>query len=337
MTTPWIGASLEGVRARKWFPQTESDVVVAGQRARRTANFALEFAGGFTSGGLSAEKQRVTGDFSLSAQTPTVLLGVLPRRTASFVVLPWAYAELSGTRSRVTASFQVESSEAALLDGVRQRRSANFRILPWSIGQLQGERARRTASFTIVPGALKAFVDFNAYRMRRTASISLKPYASVTSLEAVRRRRLSQIEMDVSNDSPEDLAGAGSIIRWTFRGDDGQFARVPINPREMTTPTEPRNMSWAWGAAPGAAMRGVDLGSDQPAQWSFTGVLLTKAHYDLLSAWTRGLATVQITDHLNRTFETIIQRFDPIERLPTASREWRADYTMTCLLLRRVA
>lgn len=129
-----------------------------------------------------------------------------------------------------------------------------------------------------------------------------------------------------------------SVIRWILTDvDTGDSVRVPINPYEMSSPTESRSMSWAWGAAPGAVMRGVDLGSDRATEWTFTGVLLTKSHYDLLLSWTKRLATVQITDHLDRTFETIIQKFDPIERLPTAHREWRADYTITCLLLRRVA
>jgi hypothetical protein len=128
-----------------------------------------------------------------------------------------------------------------------------------------------------------------------------------------------------------------SVERWILTDvGTGESVRVPINPREMSSPTTARSMQYAWGAAPGAVMRAIDNGVDQPTEWTWTGVLLTKAHYDLLLAWTKRLATVQITDHLGRTFETIIQKFDPVERLPTAHREWRADYTMTCLLLRRV-
>lgn len=129
-----------------------------------------------------------------------------------------------------------------------------------------------------------------------------------------------------------------SVERWILTDvGTGESVRVPINPREMSSPTQARNMQYAWGAAPGAVMRSIDVGGDQTTEWTWTGVLLTKSHYDLLLAWTKRLATVQITDHLGRTFETIIQKFDPVERLPTAQREWRADYTMTCLLLRRVS
>ena len=73
-----------------------------------------------------------------------------------------------------------------------------------------------------------------------------------------------------------------------------------------------------------------------PVEWTFGGVLLTKDHYDSLLEWTKKLTVVRITDHLLRTFEVIITRFDPVERLPTATRAWRADYTMTCLLLKEV-
>lgn len=335
MSTPWIGGSYEP-RARKWYPQTESDLVLAGQRARRTATFAMGFAGGYDEVGLQGARQRVTATLALSAKTPVSLTGVRNRRTASFTVLPGAIGHMAADRQRITASFSIANSEGMLLSGQLRRRTASFQILPVITGGLVAQRQRVVSNVTFVPGLIRALASLDGYRQRRRSVIIVQPFASVTSLSAVRRRRISQIEIDVSNDSPEDLASASNIIRWTFRS-GGQFARVPINPREMSTPTTARNMQWAWGAAPGAIMRGVDLGVDQPAAWTFTGVLLTKSHYDLLSLWTRGLATVQITDHLNRTFETIIQKFDPVERLPTASREWRADYTMTCLLLRRVA
>lgn len=111
---------------------------------------------------------------------------------------------------------------------------------------------------------------------------------------------------------------------------------VPINPNKMEAPARPRNMQWAWGTAWGQdRMRGID--QPGPAtQWTFSGLLLTKAHYDLLLDWSGKLTRLNITDHLERTFEVVIQKFDPVERLPTRQRAWRADYTMTCLLLKEI-
>jgi hypothetical protein len=64
--------------------------------------------------------------------------------------------------------------------------------------------------------------------------------------------------------------------------------------------------------------------------------LLTQGHYDLLLEWADKLKVIWIADHLGRVFEVVVSQFDPVERLPTAARPWRADYTMTCKLLREV-
>lgn len=124
------------------------------------------------------------------------------------------------------------------------------------------------------------------------------------------------------------------IVRWRFEDmENNDTVVVPLNPNEMSTPTRARLMQWG-------SYRGNLKGQERsgpPAEWSFTGVLLTESHYDLLLAWTKRLHVLRVTDHLDRTFEIIIQKFDPVERPRAALREWRADYTMTCLLLRRIS
>ena len=127
------------------------------------------------------------------------------------------------------------------------------------------------------------------------------------------------------------------IVRWRFEDPaTSEVWHVPINPKEMSSPTSPRSMRYAFGSYWGVdRIRGIDKPSGV-TEWSFGGVLLTKEHYDSLLEWAQKLTVVRITDHLERTFEVIITRFDPIERLPTATRAWRVDYTMTCLLLKEV-
>lgn len=127
-------------------------------------------------------------------------------------------------------------------------------------------------------------------------------------------------------------------VRWTFTEPiSGDSWVVPINPNEMDAPARPRNMSYAYGSKWGQdRIRAMDR-TTSPPTWSFSGVLLTQEHYDSLLEWSKKLAVVQIADHLGRTFEVVITQFDPIERLPTANRPWRADYTMTCLLLKEIA
>lgn len=128
-----------------------------------------------------------------------------------------------------------------------------------------------------------------------------------------------------------------SVIRWVLE-DVGAVESIvlPLNPNKMDAPTRGRNMTWAWGTAWGQdRMRGIDNPGPAP-QWTWSGFLFTESHYNLLLAWTKRLARLYLSDHLGRTFEVVIQKFDPVERLPTAKHPWRVDYTMTCLLLKEI-
>lgn len=127
------------------------------------------------------------------------------------------------------------------------------------------------------------------------------------------------------------------ITRWLFDDLDGNQALVPVNPNQMSSPTIARNLSFAFGSMWGInRIRMKDSAPQRPTEWTFEGVLFTPEHYDLLLEWAGKLMLLRVTDHLGRTFEMVIQKFDPIERLPTATKSWRADYTMTCLLLKEV-
>lgn len=128
------------------------------------------------------------------------------------------------------------------------------------------------------------------------------------------------------------------ITRWVLRDmDTDETAIVHINPNKMDTPTLSRNMQYAQGTRYGSArIRAVSLPPSSPASWTFGGVILTKAYYDLLEDWSSRDVFVRVTDHLGRTFEIVIESWDVIERLPTPNRAWRADFTMNCLLLREI-
>lgn len=129
-----------------------------------------------------------------------------------------------------------------------------------------------------------------------------------------------------------------SVVKWRFR-DLGTSEEVllPLNPNSMTSPTRPRNLSWAWGTKIGIErMRGFDAPPDSAPTWQFGGVIITQSHYELLLAWAGRTAILRVQDHLGRRFKVVIQKFDPVERLPTATKPWRADYQMTCLFLERL-
>jgi hypothetical protein len=127
-----------------------------------------------------------------------------------------------------------------------------------------------------------------------------------------------------------------SVARWVLAEPaTGQTVTLPINPNQMSTPTTPRPVQYASGhrAADVEQMRAFASAPSNPTRWTFHGVISTKEHYDLLLTWAQKSSVLHVTDHLQRTFEIIIARYDPVERLPTATKSWRADYTMECLLL----
>ena len=124
-------------------------------------------------------------------------------------------------------------------------------------------------------------------------------------------------------------------VRWVIRDTvTDESITVPVNPNKMGSPTAARTLKWSF--APDGVLRGIDTGAERPVSWTFSGVLLDKNHYDLLLAWAQRDTVLHITDHLDRTFEVIIERYDPIERRPSGTRPWRATYTITCLLLKAI-
>lgn len=134
-----------------------------------------------------------------------------------------------------------------------------------------------------------------------------------------------------------------SVVRWQFLDTKTRASVVlPLNPREMSSPTSARNVTFGWTERDTNGLTGVgrprlfDSGQTTPTEWTFTGRLVDQAHYDLLYQWTKSCRVLRVTDHLDRTFEIIIQKFDPQEKLPSASNPWRADYTLSCLLLKEV-
>lgn len=129
------------------------------------------------------------------------------------------------------------------------------------------------------------------------------------------------------------------VVRWRFVDTvTSDVVTLPINPNQMSTPTAPRNFAWAWGSRWGNnRMRGIESPLDGAQSWTFSGVILSESQYDLLLSWAGRLSILEVTDHLGRTFKVVIQKFDPVERLPTATKPWRADYTMTCLFLGETA
>lgn len=136
------------------------------------------------------------------------------------------------------------------------------------------------------------------------------------------------------------MEGAGvSVVRWKFVNtvDDTEVV-LPLNPNEMSSPTNTRSLQFAWTSRESfeGRPRLIDSGITTPTEWTFGGVMKTKAHYDLLLEWAKLAQILRVTDHLGRTFEIIITKFSPVPRRQSALNDWRYTYTMNCLLLKEV-
>lgn len=121
---------------------------------------------------------------------------------------------------------------------------------------------------------------------------------------------------------------------------------LPYNPYQMTSPHAAREFKYATGIHDGRKRMRVFETPHQPANWEFTGFIHTKQHHDELDHWARKDHPVQVTDHMRRTFEVVIQEFVPEDRRfgrhPRSDSldddvRWRMRYTMKCLILRRVS
>lgn len=124
-----------------------------------------------------------------------------------------------------------------------------------------------------------------------------------------------------------------STVRWKFFDTEtNESITLPLNPNKADATTAARE--FAFGYSPDGVLRGFDPGPDKPMSWTFSGVILEKAHYDLLLAWAKRSSVLVITDHVGRVVEVLIEKFDPIERPASRRYPWKADYTMTCLLLK---
>ncbi len=133
-------------------------------------------------------------------------------------------------------------------------------------------------------------------------------------------------------DANGPLGGVG-VIRWRFVDPaDASVYTVPFNPNKMTSPFPPRAMSTA-------ATTGVDSrplvfeGGLIGHEWSFSGVILDKAHLDALLFWSKKQNRFFIFDHLGRRFTVAPRQLDATPALRSMSHYWRHDYTFSVYVL----
>lgn len=126
-------------------------------------------------------------------------------------------------------------------------------------------------------------------------------------------------------------------MRWTLTDPaTAETWTMPINPDSMTSPHPPKDFaSFAKGIKGGHNRSRSFMVPASPVEWTWEGAIRTPEHHDALEAWSKK-GTVRVTDHLGRTWEVVMQRFEPSDRRPTPNTPWRMRYSMTALILRQV-
>jgi hypothetical protein len=106
------------------------------------------------------------------------------------------------------------------------------------------------------------------------------------------------------------MPGAGEIQRWVFFDPKpgGEQYVVPVNPDSMSSPHTQRVLSTGHTTRPDGQVL-VWEGTVIPADWTITGTVLDRDHYDALERFQALSNRIWIVDHLNRgwlcTFETL--------------------------------
>lgn len=109
----------------------------------------------------------------------------------------------------------------------------------------------------------------------------------------------------------------------------------PNNPREMGSPHPQKTISFG-----GRAARGTIAGSANPAEptkWSFSGKSRDQGFYNALVSFRNKENPIQVTDHLDRTWEMVITGIGINEARPSALHATRFTYTVEGFITARIS
>lgn len=131
---------------------------------------------------------------------------------------------------------------------------------------------------------------------------------------------------------PPMISGGTTVKHWVFQSYAGSDSYIfAINPsssrmsfgdinltHEHTTANSGQVVSWE--------------GAPRPTKWSFSGTVLTEAHYRAMESWCRRNERVYITDHFARRY---LVRFEEFNFSPVrdVERKWHHTYEATVTVL----
>jgi hypothetical protein len=112
---------------------------------------------------------------------------------------------------------------------------------------------------------------------------------------------------------------------------------MPTNPNTMTGLPMTKQLSSAGPAAQPATRLRTFQSSAGAERLEWSGVILDTDHYQNLLTWSAKPGVIVVTDHLQRSFEVLIQAFTPESKAGRRPGNPKRTYKMTTLFLRRVS
>lgn len=117
------------------------------------------------------------------------------------------------------------------------------------------------------------------------------------------------------------------MAKWRFTDPTNSTTYIfEISPNDGGTPSRKKQIFYSKTTAPD----GINItmeGRDEPANGSFSGVLLSQTQFDAFNTWYEKRHQIQVTDDLNRTMTIYITGFDAKRKFST-SHPWRHTYTI---------
>ena len=130
---------------------------------------------------------------------------------------------------------------------------------------------------------------------------------------------------------PDEIGYTDPVVRWTFTELSGK-AEPPtytfhINPNEGGSPTIDKAFAVNTNAGPNRGVI-VQEGQSGVPTLSFSGVILTQAHFEALEEWFDRRILLLMTDDLGRQFKGIFSTWQP-ERSRRAFNPWYHTFSAT--------
>lgn len=122
----------------------------------------------------------------------------------------------------------------------------------------------------------------------------------------------------------------GERVPWTFQGYDSEDTyEFAINPLDCSIPSLKKNIT-TQNTAAGALL--YFEGRPTVPTMSFSGTILTEAHYTAMKTWSNVDKQVAVIDDLGRKYWVYIKTFSPTRQYH-AEYPWRHEFSVEAIVL----